>query len=328
MGGPRVTGNVVLRRLGALAARLVRTSEPTFGNAGVGVTILVGVFSLAFIWLGVGYIANEDLKRTESTALQDTANLARAFEEHIVRLMQAHDQILLFVRASIAKSPQLDLAQWTREQQFSTDVTLQLATADKDGILTDSNLGMPAGRTDLSDREHFRVHADSNRDELFISRPVLGRVSGKWSIQLSRRINALDGSFAGVVILSLDPSYLSSFYESIDVNKNGMVFLVGMDGIVRARVSGGDRTVGQSIKVSTLFRRLAESDSGSFIAGGQMDGTPRLSSFRRVRGYPLAVVVGFSRAEVLASVERHRSIYFLAAGFVSLLLLIFKAMVI
>jgi diguanylate cyclase (GGDEF)-like protein len=59
-----------------------------------------------------------------------------------------------------------------------------------------------------------------------------------------------------------------------------------------------------------------------------MDGTPRLASFRRVKGYPLAVVLGFSRDEVFASVERHRSIYFLAASFVSLLVLVFKAMVV
>src|SRR5207253_3718840 len=158
---------------------------------------------------------------------------------------------------------------WSRDQRSATNVTLQIATTNKDGILTGSNLGMPAERTDLSDREHFRIHADSDRDELFISKPTLGRVSGKWSIQLSRRINAADGSFAGVVILSIDPSYLASFYESIDVNKDGMVFLVGLDGIVRARVSGKDRNIGQSLQNSTLFRRMADgTDSGSFVAGG------------------------------------------------------------
>src|SRR5438477_3076624 len=144
------------------AARLARSRAATSGNAGVGASIIVGVLSLAIIWLGVAYIATEDFKRTESTAFQDTANLARAFEEHIIRLIQAHDQILLFARASITKDPEhFDLVRWSREQQFATDVTLQLATIDKSGILSGSNLGMPPGVTDLSDREHFRVHADS-----------------------------------------------------------------------------------------------------------------------------------------------------------------------
>src|SRR5206468_2751640 len=275
----------------------------TLWDLGVYASILLGVFSVAVAWLGAWYISTEELERTEAAAYQDTANLARAFEEHIIRLIQAHDQILIFARTSYSKDPRrFDLMQWAREQQFATNVTLQIATTNKRGILTGSNFGIPSTPTDLSDRDHFRVHADSDRDELFISKPVLGRVSGKWSIQLSRRINAPDGSFDGVVILSIDPYYLASFYESIDVNTEGVVILVGLDGIVRARVSGEGRTVGQTMVGSTLFRRLAESAYGSYPSVGRRDGVVRLSSYRRVKGYPLVVVVGLSRAQVLERV--------------------------
>jgi diguanylate cyclase (GGDEF)-like protein len=300
----------------------------TLWDSGIYVSILLGAFSVAVAWLGAWYISTEDLERTEAAAYQDTANLARAFEEHIIRLIQAHDQILIFARTSYSRDPQhFDLMQWAREQQFATNVTLQLATTNKRGMLTGSNLGMPSTPTDLSDREHFRVHADSDRDELFISKPVLGRVSGKWSIQLSRRLNAPDGSFDGVVILSIDPYYLASFYESIDINTEGMVLLIGLDGIVRARVSGDGRTVGQTMVGSTLFRRLAESPSGSYRSVGRTD-VVRLSSYRRVKGYPLVVVVGLSRAQVLERVEHHRILYFAAAAFVSILVLSFKVMVV
>src|SRR5262249_45842449 len=301
----------------------------TLWDSGIYVSILLGAFSVAVAWLGAWYLSTEELKRTEAAAYQDTANLARAFEEHITRLIQAHDQILIFARTSYAKDPQhFDLARWAREQQFATNVTLQIATTDKRGLLTGSNLGMPSTTTDLSDRDHFRVHADSDRDELFISQPVLGRVSGKWSIQLSRRINAPDGSFDGVVILSIDPYYLASFYESIDINTEGVVILVGLDGIVRARVSREGRTVGQTMVASTLFSRLAESPSGSYASAGRTDGVVRLSSYRRVNGYPLVVVVGLSRAQVLERAELHRILYFGAAAFVSILVLSFKVMVV
>jgi diguanylate cyclase (GGDEF)-like protein len=300
----------------------------TLWDSGIYVSILLGAISVAAAWFGAWYISTEELDRTEAAAYQDTANLARAFEEHIIRLIQAHDQILIFARTSYSKNPQhFDLMQWTREQQFATDVTLQLATTDKHGMLTGSNLGMPSTPTNLSDREHFRVHADSDRDELFISKPVLGRVSGKWSIQLSRRLNAPDGSFDGVVILSIDPYYLASFYESIDINTEGVVILVGLDGIVRARVSGQGRTVGQTMVASSLFRSLAESTHGSYRTAGRGD-VVRLSSYRRVKGYPLVVVVGLSRAQVLERVEHHRILYFGAAAFVSILVLSFKVMIV
>jgi hypothetical protein len=57
------------------------------------------------------------------------------------------------------------------------DAVLQIGVIDADGMLVYSNLGGP--RIDLSDREHFRVQAQSwHEDKLVVSRPVQGRVSG------------------------------------------------------------------------------------------------------------------------------------------------------
>src|SRR6266436_3804070 len=150
MGGIRNWMAAMLRQPRAASAGHAPSGTSVFLDAGVIGTILLGLLSVAITWFGAWYIASEDAKRTEAAAYQDTANLARAFEEHIIRLIQAHDQILLFARASIAKDPNgFDLAQWARDQQLATGITLQIATTDKAGILTASNLGMPAAPMDL-----------------------------------------------------------------------------------------------------------------------------------------------------------------------------------
>src|SRR5262245_9564042 len=319
MGGLRDWVYAKLRRPRAAERGLEPSSTSKVLDPGIAVTIALGMFSVALTWLGAWYMAAEEFKRTEAAAYQDTANLARVFEEHIIRLIQAHDQLLIFARTSYAKGPEhFDLKQWAHEQQLDRDVALRIAMTDKTGMLVARNRPMPSPAVDLSGREHFRVHADGDRDDLFISKPVLGRTSGEWSIQLTRRLNAADGSFDGVVISSIDPSYLARFYESIDVSSQGMVLLAGLDGIVRARVAGQERTIGYSMNTNTLFRRVAESDSGSYVGRGQTDGTVRLVSYRRIQGYPLLVAVGLSRAEVFKTVERHRALYFAAAAFVSL----------
>jgi hypothetical protein len=87
---------------------------------------------------------------------------------------------------------------------------MQIAVVNSAGILVASSLGpIPAEPVDLSDRAHVRVHLHAQVDSLFISKPVLGRISAKWSIQLSRPIFTKAGSLTGAIIVSLDPAYLA-----------------------------------------------------------------------------------------------------------------------
>src|SRR5258708_33140345 len=83
----------------------------------------------------------------------------------------------------------------------------------------------------LGDREHFRKQLDPAIDKLFISEPVLGRASGKRSIQFTRRLRAPDGGFAGVIVISIDPNFIERVYGAVDIGANGRVVLRNQDGV-------------------------------------------------------------------------------------------------
>jgi len=61
----------------------------------------------------------------------------------------------------------------------------QISVVSADGNLLYNSGGLP-GPVNISDREHFRVHADNGADRLYIGRPVKSRITGRWIIPVTR----------------------------------------------------------------------------------------------------------------------------------------------
>jgi diguanylate cyclase (GGDEF)-like protein len=282
----------------------------------------VGAAVIVLIWVSIGFHLRVEWEKSEQASIQDTSNLARVFEEHIIRLLKEIDKVLVLARASYAQDAEhFDLASWVRNPLLQSDVTVQISFIGPDGMLVATSVSAVTPQLDLSDREHFRAHLDTDRDELFISKPVIGRSSGKASIQLSRRVSAADGTFRGVIVMSLDPYYLARFYESIDIGRDGAVALIGLDGIVRANAGFKVDMMGQSMAGRRVLRDVASAGAGWFVTRGATEGIVRLMSYRVVKGFPLVVEVGKAEREIFADYGRDRRLYHAIAAGLTLLVL-------
>ncbi|RPH43586.1 MAG: hybrid sensor histidine kinase/response regulator [Burkholderiales bacterium] len=278
---------------------------------------------LALTWWAVEFKARSDREQQVQAVVRGNANLARAFEEHIVRTLAAVDQTVLFVKYQYERhGEQIDIREYAREGMIADDLFNQIGVIDARGTYLISNLA-DHRRIDLSDREHFRVHAEGRVEGLFVSKPVLGRASGKWSLQLTRRIDRPDGSFGGIVVASIDPFYFTRLYSSVDLGQRGVVVLAGDDGVIRARRSGDQVSTGQVVGDSPIYSRLAGERAGNYIALSQVDRVSRIYAFRRLEGHPMTVVVGVDEAEAMLEVESRIGVYRAFAAVASTVIVLF-----
>ena len=262
----------------------------------------------------------EDTKRLD--AEQDVANVARVFEEHVARASRETDRTLLFLRTTYESDPsKFNLGKWVLDPEFKSELLVQFALIDPQGMMVESNVGSLDKPINLSDREHFLVHVNASDDKLFVSKPVLGRASGKWSIQLSRRIRGPDGKFGGVLVGSIDPAFLANFYDGISLGPNAVTTLVGFDGVVRARAGGAADVLGRSILKSTVFEHVIANRSGIISDVDPIDGVLRVVGYRVVSGFPLVVMVGIPDVEIRAQNSFNKKVCLLVAIAITLLII-------
>ena len=119
-----------------------------------------GVAIIAMIWVAVLVKYSEDVQGDQREAERTNHNFAMIFEENVLRSIGEIDKALLYLRHSIeTRKDSTDLSTIVSTTDVLSEIIVQVAIIDAHGILRASNVGpQPAPATDLSDREHFKVH--------------------------------------------------------------------------------------------------------------------------------------------------------------------------
>lgn len=160
---------------------------------------------------------------------------------------------------------------------------LQVAAVNERGILIWSTL--PGfSQIDLSDREHIRRPL-TEPGGLFVSTPVVGRASGRSSIQFSQALRGPDLTLTGVIVVSVDPVALRAMLAVASGDATSSTTLAREDGSELARVTSDGRPLGDTM-----------SDGNSHDLGSNF------SASRKVARAPLIVSVTIDLASEHAAI--------------------------
>ncbi|CAB5694974.1 Probable diguanylate cyclase YdaM [Delftia tsuruhatensis] len=186
------------------------------------------------------------------------------------------------------------------QDTYPSGTIVQLSVADAQGRVVYSSLDMAqvAGPAiSILDREHFQAHLTGAAKGLFVGSPVQGRVSGQWSIQLSRALHH-EGKFSGVLVLSLSPRYISQQLRAIVENQRDVIMLLREDGTYLARSQSQDTVLGGKVPEQRLALFTGRRSHGTYEAQAGPDGLWRMYAWSRVSGFPLVVSMGLDRQSI------------------------------
>lgn len=272
--------------------------------------IIFGVILMNLLVSGLfGYSLYSSRVHYDKQALIETGNLAHAIEYSISGILDKIDLALWDGKAEaerqLAKG-RIDRASFDSHiadtlNKIPEMGEIRMAEANGDIIY---GLG-PGEQTiaNVADRDYFIALRDNPAAGLFISKPILGRISKKWHINLARRVNNPDGTFAGVIHGNLQISQIQKQFASYDFGKNGIITLRSNDLSIVVRYPETVKSTPGNVSISNEFSRIIKEGktSGSYKATSRIDGIYRVFSFRKINNYPLYISCGFAPQDYLSA---------------------------
>jgi len=275
-----------------------------------GLAGLAGVITLLVLSLVNEY------READKHAQAQVETLSRVLEEHALATVQKIDLLLCDVRGHVRpgdmrlarnvggpRAGELHALLKSREERVAEISVLHLTNAHGEHI--HSSLA-PLPFISNADRYSFLRQRDDPAAGLVISSPVVSRTIGKWAIELTRRIDFEDGSFAGNALAVLDLDYFQQFYRSLDLGPKSLVALYDKELHLVARYPPREQDTGK--KFSNLYakRYIGEGIKHAVYHNkSPVDGVKRLTSFRQVGETPLIVFAGIAEDDYLAQWRLH-----------------------
>ncbi|WP_157685258.1 PDC sensor domain-containing protein [Robbsia andropogonis] len=200
---------------------------------GIAVLLVIVIFTSALVRIAV------DQWDARDRAIAASVELSKTFAAHVANNLHNADTLARWLEYEYEKAPRsFTLSDYKNRGLMSGDTVVQVTIVGKDGnVLQTTTPAIEA--INVNDRPHFLIHANNRDAGLYISKPVIGRVSGKWTLQLTRRLDNPDGSFAGIVVVSESPNFLTDgFYGAGTLAPGTLLSVISDYGYLISRRTG------------------------------------------------------------------------------------------
>jgi C4-dicarboxylate-specific signal transduction histidine kinase len=259
--------------------------------------------------LGSVYI-NQFRQEREAAAYARAGVAAEALEQTLLRSVEAIEGVISLTQTRENLLYHGDTAGATgiadylrgisRQEKFGV---LQVSTIGADGWMTWSTTHSDAPLW-LGDRDHYKVHRDGMTG-LYISKPLIGRASHRWSVQFTRPLVKPDGSFGGVTVVSFDPIQLSNTLASLRFGDGSISAVLSLpQGYLLARSADAANQLGRPAMPDLPVLVAAHgAPSGVLSFPSVVTHRQMMAAYRVMGTLPIVVMVGLDADRELAVVR-------------------------
>jgi diguanylate cyclase (GGDEF)-like protein/PAS domain S-box-containing protein len=281
---------------------------------------LFTIVLLAVVWGTTLHFIDSEAAASRELAAESASELIATYEAQVARSINGIEQTLQVLKYSAeSHGARGALPELQAHGLLPSGLVFVVSIVDAHGNTVASN---PSARPiNVAREEYFSFHQQRRSNYTFISQAMRDEANQDWHLHFTRRLDDKRGEFAGVVIVEVDPAYFTSGYERSRMGEQGMLGLVGDDGVVRARRVGDKQSFGQKLDLSALQARR-----GVAVAS-KIDGIKRYTAVRQLAGLRLSAMVGLSEQEQMAGFVAQRRQLLLEAGVASAVLILLAALV-
>jgi signal transduction histidine kinase/CheY-like chemotaxis protein len=274
--------------------------------------LLVAIVILPILLFGVSsYLSYETFFEEARGQLERTLD---AIHEHADKVFETHELVFNQVDQMLGDKSEDDI------RAHEEDIHKRLGTLDmrldqideifllgRDGHALASGQIYPVPRiANYSDRDYFKVQRDGPLppDAIYVGEIVTGRLLKRDFFIVNRRRGVYEGKaepFNGIVAIAIDPGYFRGFYAQI-ASAGTTIVLARSDGYILARtpeLPGSERRLPANGSFMANVKKFP--DRAIYDSSVSLDNVPRIAGYRRMHGYPIYVIAGINKSEIVGA---------------------------
>ncbi|MBI5257899.1 MAG: PAS domain-containing protein [Burkholderiales bacterium] len=236
----------------------------------------------------------------------EARNLANLIDRHVSSVLERASVALGTTAAQLERERQARgfarQGPWSLADSGAAQVPeiSQIGVFDAGGQQVCGDSSARCQHLDVADQDYFVQLRQRPERVVRLFGPHRSRVDERDSLVLARALLESNGAFAGVVIALIPLAQFEPLLAVLDLGRDGVVALRGSELGLLLRQPKAPAGVA-SASVATLADAVRQAPAeGAFRGVSALDGIDRLNRYRRLRDFPVYVVVGLATHEFLA----------------------------